>query len=474
MSNPNITSVGQLTAQSITTSNISCSNLNVTNNFQVNSINNCTSQNLQSLDTTTSIAGSLSSVNGLVQNKLDKNGGTLTNGFLSNCKVGTSNVASEQYVSQRINDLVGNASPLLDTLYEINQSLNFDPSFNSTMINQLATKANAVDLSNNYYSKSVIDNSLNSLNTSLNNSINNLSNNYYNKSQIDNSLNSVNTSLNNSINNLSNNYYNKTHVDSSFNVVNSSITSTNTILSNNYYNKSTINDKLDGIDQTSVDIRISKDIVSTREVTAFEFTTANNVFANNIETSNANNILRLNNGKVNAVTCVVGRLGINETNPINTLQVVGDSTFSGSVAVTNTVNANDYRINNGVPLSSQLSTLEYTRIKAFGKLRIQVFPSVVISVEQVGLASYAIDSANGTLYFTLNSMTVHNIVLCQIVETSISQATYGGWTTTATGSFSYGGNTFTHRITCWVPPANQVFTSTVAQKQIQNFDFSVL
>ena len=282
-------------------------------------------------------------------------------------------------------------------------------------------------------------------------------------------------------NNLSNNYYNRTRIDSSFNAVNtslsnlnSSITSTNANLSNNYYNKSTIDDKLDGIDQTSSDIQISKDIVSTHEITAFEFTTANNVFANNIETSNANNILRLNNGKVNAVTCVVGRLGVNETNPINTVHVVGDTTITGSLAVTNTVNANDYRINDGVPLSSQLATLEYTRIKAFGKLRIQIFPAVVISVEQIGLATYAVDSGNGTLYFTLNSMTVNNIVLCQIVETPISEASYGGWTTSSIGTFSYGGNTFTHRITCWIPPANQVFTSTVAQKQIQNFDFSVL
>lgn len=203
----------------------------------------------------------------------------------------------------------------------------------------------------------------------------------------------------------------------------------------------------------------------------------------NVLQCNSGSLLSINRDIPNPITYIKGRVGIGLSNPVagSALHVIGDTTISGSMNATGNINASTFTINGLVNVGDTLNnniqlinTLESTRIKAFGKLRLQVFPSVVVTVTQVGLASYAVDFGNGTLYFNLNPMTVNGIVLCQIVETPISEATYGGWITTATGSFSYGGNTYTHRITSWIPPANQVFTSTVAQKQIQNFDFSVI
>lgn len=198
-----------------------------------------------------------------------------------------------------------------------------------------------------------------------------------------------------------------------------------------------------------------------------------------LQTNNPNKILSINAGLDDtAITYIKGKLGVGTNNIVegSDLHVVGNASIDGALHVSNIITSStDFRIGfNGVPFSSQFATLEYTRIKAFGKLRLQVFPSVVISVDQVGLSSYAIDASNGTLFFNLNPITNNGIILVQIVETNISQATYGGWTTTAIGSFTFNGVSYTHKITCWIPPANQVFTSSVAQKQLQNFDFSVL
>ena len=88
---------------SVTASNINCSNLNVTNTLTINQINNTTAQNLNTLDTTY-ISQQFSTLNGLIttsnikstanetaitnlsNNKLDKTNSTLTNATLTNCK----------------------------------------------------------------------------------------------------------------------------------------------------------------------------------------------------------------------------------------------------------------------------------------------------------------------------------------------------------------------------------------------------
>ena len=175
------------------------------------------------------------------------------------------------------------------------------------------------------------------------------------------------------------------------------------------------------------------------------------------------------------LTYINGKVGIN-TIPVegSELHLLGDATLEGDVHATGIVTSNDFRIGfNGVPFSSQFATLEYTRIKAFGKLRFQVFPNAGVTVNQIGLSALAVDLSNGTLYFNLNQMTHNGIIMATIVETAISQATYGGWLTTATGSYTYNGNIYNHRITCWIPPANQILNSSVSQKQLQNFDFCV-
>ena len=65
MSNPNnLTSVGNFVSQSVTTSNIVCHNLNVSTALNVEKINDTTAENLASLDTTISISGSLSALEG--------------------------------------------------------------------------------------------------------------------------------------------------------------------------------------------------------------------------------------------------------------------------------------------------------------------------------------------------------------------------------------------------------------------------
>ena len=66
MSNPNnLTSVGNFVSQSVTTSNIVCHNLNVSTALNVAKINDTTDVNLASLDTTISISGSLSALEGV-------------------------------------------------------------------------------------------------------------------------------------------------------------------------------------------------------------------------------------------------------------------------------------------------------------------------------------------------------------------------------------------------------------------------
>ena len=60
-------------------------------------------------------------------------------------KRNTSDSYTKTEVDQKISDLVGTAPALLNTLQEISTSLNNDPSFNTTVVNSLSTKANTTD-----------------------------------------------------------------------------------------------------------------------------------------------------------------------------------------------------------------------------------------------------------------------------------------------------------------------------------------
>lgn len=77
--NPNMTTVGNLTAASISATSVVCSNATIGTITNVTQINNCTSANLNSLDTTASVAGSLSTLSGLTQTAINNSSTALTN-----------------------------------------------------------------------------------------------------------------------------------------------------------------------------------------------------------------------------------------------------------------------------------------------------------------------------------------------------------------------------------------------------------
>ena len=87
----------------------------------------------------------------------------------------------------------------MDTLREISNSLNNDPSFSNTMITLISSKANQVDLSNaiNLISSKANTTDLSNTNTIISNLSANLANNYYTKTNIDTTINLINSSLSN-------------------------------------------------------------------------------------------------------------------------------------------------------------------------------------------------------------------------------------------------------------------------------------
>lgn len=303
------------------------------------------------------------------------------------------------------------------------------------------------DLTSGGISISALNTSINNINTSIN--------------TINTSINTINTSLNT--------------INSVIRIVNGNvgIGTTNPIVPLHVVGNSILNGNT-----TITGSLNSGSISSGSNVTSSGNMVCLGLIYGNVVQANSGSTLSINRDIPNAITHINGRLGIGTNNPVegSNLHVVGNGSIDGALHTSGIITSStDFRIGfNGVPFSSQFATLEYTRIKAFGKLRLQVFPSVVISVDQVGLSSYAVDASNGTLFFNLNPITNNGIILVQIVETNISQASYAGWTSTAIGNFIFNAVSYTHKITCWIPPANQVFTSSVAQKQLQNFDFSVL
>ena len=307
MSNPNINVAGTLTSSSVNTTNLLAEDA-IIDNITIQNINGITNQTLQTLDTTSSISQSLSSLTGavslntfdisnnkisltsLANNKLNKNNDVLSNATLINCvDVSGSLIASRNFVDLKIAELVDSSPQTMDTLREISNSLNTDPSFNSTMITQLGLKVNTTDLQANYHNKSFIDASQNSIQTSIGSINTTIANNYYNKTQVDASFNAVNSTL-------ANNYYNKTQIDASFNAVNSTVSATNTNVTN-------VTNRLNNID-TGVTVQ------------------ANSV------TSNKN-------------------FGINTLNPVNALHCIGDATINGSLNVTQNINTTTGTINAG-------------------------------------------------------------------------------------------------------------------------------
>jgi hypothetical protein len=205
-------------------------------------------------------------------------------------------VATTAYVTTKINAVIGGAIPALDTLNELATALGNNASFVTTIgdrftstdlslgdirtsitqlsitgaiqdpsinqlisynavqdasINALPTKSVIDSSLNNYYLKTVIDASVNTLLSSyytksaIDSSINN---NVYNKTAIDTSVNSIlgfyytKSAIDSSINN---NFYNKTRIDASF--ANVTLKSTVDSSLNNYYVKTAIDTSINSI-----------------------------------------------------------------------------------------------------------------------------------------------------------------------------------------------------------------------------------
>jgi hypothetical protein len=244
-------------------------------------------------------------------------------------------VATTAYVTTKINAVIGGAIPALDTLNELATALGNNASFVTTIgdrftstdlslgdirtsisqlsitgaiqdpsINQLISYNAVQDTSINALpTKSIIDSSLNNyyLKTAIDASVNTLLSSYYTKSAIDSSLNSniynktaIDTSVNSILgfyytksaidSSLNSNFYNKTAIDTSINsilgfyytklAIDSSInnniynktttdatflskTSFDTSMNSNYYAKSTIDNRFASTDSSLNDIRIS-------------------------------------------------------------------------------------------------------------------------------------------------------------------------------------------------------------------------
>ena len=113
-----------------------------------------------------------------------------------------------------------------------------DPSINSLYLQNTIYDASFVNISNNYYTKTDVDSSLNTnyyTKTLVDNSLNT---NYYSKTFVDSSLNQIRTDYDSSLNT---NYYTKTFVDNSLNQIRTDYDSS---LNTNYYTKTFVDNSL--------------------------------------------------------------------------------------------------------------------------------------------------------------------------------------------------------------------------------------
>ncbi len=177
-------------------------------------------------------------------------------------------VATTAYVTTKINAVIGGAIPALDTLNELATALGNNASFVTTIgdrftstdlslddirtsINALPTKSVIDSSLNNYYLKTAIDASVNSIlgfyytKSAIDSSLNN---NFYNKTRIDASF--VNVPLKSAVDNSLNNYYLKTAIDASVNTLLNSYYTKSAIdssLNSNFYNKTAIDTSINSI-----------------------------------------------------------------------------------------------------------------------------------------------------------------------------------------------------------------------------------
>lgn len=93
----------------------------------------------------TALDGSVSNLGGTIRSIQD-NIGTISSDVASLKAIDHSQFATEQYVNNKISDLVNSAPAALDTLNELATALNNDANFATTITNQLANKADKSEI----------------------------------------------------------------------------------------------------------------------------------------------------------------------------------------------------------------------------------------------------------------------------------------------------------------------------------------
>lgn len=423
MSNPNINTAGSIQCSSLSTTNITSDDV-ICDNIETTYINNVPATNLNYLDVNSSLSQSLSTITGqintntfdvsnnkisitnLQNTKLNKTNDTLSNSTLVNC-VDASNslICSQSYCDQKIAQLVNNSPQVMDTLFEISNSLNNDPSFNQTMINQLSLKlnSNGGNGTNNGLSAPLVSNYMYVINTGTStinqsrsgnawNAIgSNLSNghkelnfiNYdtltYNSSSTkafcfhkmsdastyndyltiynngnaklkgDLVIGSNNLSLTSLNTNLTNNYYTKTQIDETNDTQNTNVTNLSNNLSTNYYTKTNINDNF--FTKTNINDSFYNRIEI--DDNYYTKTDTNTIFYNKIQTD-----AKLDGLVQNGSKCGFSKpLGVGTADPTtgNMFHVVGDTTLNGGVNITQQLTLNGTNVNS--TLSSQSTSI---------------------------------------------------------------------------------------------------------------------
>ena len=371
--NPNLNVVNSLADkisksqenQTITALNMNFTNPVISSDFTIKNSDN----------TTKSVKSSISSIE---SGKLNSNLGVGTNNVLYSPLI-----AQHLYVQNaNINQLVKTktecwniiSSNLSSGQKELN-FLNFDTSYyNDGTVKAFVfhklnnSSTNAYDdffiIYNNGNGKLKGDLIVGSNNISLTGLNTNLSNNYYTKTQIDDTNTTQNTNITNVSTDLTNNYYTKTQIDDTNTTQNTNLTNLSTNLTNNYYNRTAIDYKLDGISQDGTKILISKSLGIGTNPTAQLHVLGNSILngnatvtgslnvasvssSNNITTSNNvvclglmySNVLQCNSGSTltlnrdfpNGITNVIGKLGVNVSSPSTALDVNGDVNASGNI-----------------------------------------------------------------------------------------------------------------------------------------------
>lgn len=158
-------------------------------------------------------------------------------------------------------------------------------------------------------------------------------------------------------------------------------------------NLTTISNKLTTIDSGLIvntnDISVSKAINSTQDISALSFSTLNTISCDNIKAIDTGKVLNINQGLTDGIVSINGKLGLGTINPVNTLHVMGDGTFSGSTNTTGTTTTGKLKttsivstsVNNPIQVNSGLGSSAVMNVN--GKLGVNISDIVAGSVFHV-------------------------------------------------------------------------------------------